>query len=106
MEQLFNTINNQSGNFDMIKSKIFLRKNILKLSAIIYGVWFVISLILASSRPEKYAAYFTDLPQYLKAVPSFVLSIIYLDLFIPAIMLVIFYALYILFFVIRNAFKK
>ena len=90
----------------MIKSKIFFRNNFLKLSAFIYGVWFVISLILTSNRPEKYAVHFTDLPQYLKTIPSFVLSIIYLDLFIPVIVLAIIYAVYILFFVARNAFKK
>jgi hypothetical protein len=106
MEHLSDTINNQSGNIDMIKSKIFFRNNFLKLSAFIYAGWFVISLILAFNHPERYSVYYTDLPQYLKVMPSFALSIIYLDLFIPAIVLAIIYAVYILFFVIRNAYRK
>lgn len=93
-------------DYASVKSKPFHPGNKLKLFAVVYGIWIVISIMLTYMQPYKYVSYFTDLPQSLKNVPSFVLSIVYLNLFIPAIALVILFALYILFIVIRNAYMK
>jgi len=89
-----------------VKSKLFHPGNKLKLCAVIYGIWFVISIMLSYLQPNKYAAYFTDLPDNLKNISPFVLSLSYLTLFIPAVALMILFGLSILFFVVRNVYIK
>lgn len=81
-------------------------KHKLKLLSASYGVWVVISLIFTYLQSNKYASYFTDLPAYLKSLPPFVLSLAYLTIFIPVIALAVIYAIYILYFIIRNTFNK
>ena len=94
------------SNRTVMNSKSKFRFNFRKVLLSVYAVWVLCSLFLAATHSHKYALYFTDLPQYLKDVPPFVLSLLYLDLFVPVIALGIFCALCILFFVIWSTYKK
>jgi len=93
-------------DYASVKSKLFHPGNKLKLFTVAYGVWIVISIMLTYMQPYKYASYFTDLPNNLRNISPFVLSLAYLTLFIPAVVLTVLFALSILFFVIRNVYKK
>ena len=85
------------NSFVKVKSKLILA---------VYAVWVVISVILAVLHSHKYATYFADLPDNLKNISPFVLSLGYLILFIPAIAVVIILILYFLFNVIKNVWPK
>jgi hypothetical protein len=73
------------NSFVKVKSKLILA---------VYAVWVVISVILAVLHSHKYATYFADLPDNLKNISPFVLSLGYLILFIPAIAVIIILILY------------
>ena len=85
------------NSFVKVKSKLILA---------VYAVWVVISVILAVLHSHKYATYFADLPDNLKNISPFVLSLGYLILFIPAIAVIIILILYFLFNVIKNVWPK
>ena len=90
----------------MIELKNSFIKNKSKILSAAYGIWIVISAVSAYMQPHKYASLFTDLPNNLKNISPFILSFAYLVLFIPAIAVSVLFMLYILFIVIRNAYKK
>jgi hypothetical protein len=90
----------------MIELKNSFIKNKSKILSAAYGIWIVLSIMLAYIQPHKYASYFTDLPNNLKNISPFLLSFAYLILFMPAIAVSFFFTLYILFIVIRNIYKK
>jgi len=90
----------------MIELKNSFIKNKSKILSAAYGMWVAISIMLAYAQPHKYSSYFTDLPNNLKNISPFILSFAYLVLFIPAIAVTALFMLYILFIVIRNAYKK
>lgn len=104
MKQAVNNIFIEDYSF--MKSKPFFSGNKLKFIIASYSMWMFLSIMLAYMQPYKYASYFTDLPNNLKHMPPFVLSLAYLVLFIPAIAVSIIFALYILFIVVRNTLTK
>ncbi len=77
-----------------------------KLILTVYAVWVVISVILAVLHSHKYATYFADLPDNLKNISPFVLSLGYLVLFIPAIAVIIILILYLFFNILKNVWYK
>lgn len=86
----------------MIDFKHFFVKNKLKLIPVVYGIWVVVSAVSVYIQPYKYVSCFTDLPDNIKNIPSFLLSFVYLVLFIPAVACIILFMIYFLFIVIRN----
>jgi hypothetical protein len=96
-----------TGNTLLKEKSIFELKNSIvkekaKLIITVYTVWLVFSIILAVLHSHKFASCFTDLPDNMKNIPPFVLSIVYLDLFIPAITVIIILLIAFLFNVIKN----
>ncbi|MCX6175078.1 MAG: hypothetical protein NTZ27_10030 [Ignavibacteriales bacterium] len=90
----------------MIELKNFFITKKIKWLSIVYGIWIIISTILAYLQPHKYASYFTDIPNDLKTITPFLFSLAYLTLFIPGVILMVLFALYILFFAIRSIYKN
>ena len=93
-------------DYSPMKSRPFFHGDKLKLVVVSYCIWVLISIILAYLQPHKYASYFTDLPNDIRNISPFVLSFAYLTLFIPAVILMVLFALYILFFAIRSIYKN
>jgi hypothetical protein len=90
----------------MIELKNSFMKNKSKLLSVAYGIWIVISVILADFHPHKYAVYFTDLPDNLKNISPFFLSLAYLVLFIPSITVTVFFTIYFLYDVVKDRIFK
>lgn len=90
----------------MVELKNSFVKGKSKLLLTVYFLWVVISIILADLHSHKYAAYFADLPDNLKNIPPFVLSLGYLILFIPAIAVIIILILYSVFNILKNVWYK
>ncbi len=90
----------------ILKLLALISVNKLKLIMFVYGIWIIASVKLALANPDKYASHFTDLPIYLKGLPSFVLSLAYLIFFIPVIMLAIAFVVYIFSFVMKDSQKN
>ncbi|MCX6170513.1 MAG: hypothetical protein NTX65_14300 [Ignavibacteriales bacterium] len=86
----------------MIDLKKSFMKNKSRLVLAAYILWAAISLLLAKLHPDKYAAYFTDLPDNLKNISPFFLSFAYLVLFIPSITVTVFFAIYFLYDVVKD----
>lgn len=95
-----------NNNEQQVNQKISFFGRTIKIFFIAYCLWIVLSVMISFKNAHMVAAYFIDLPAGLKNLPPFVMSIAYLDLFIPAVLLVFLYSFYILAFVIRNGSGK
>lgn len=99
----------QKSNYDLLNKnkqrdnqKIPLFGRTVRLVVVVYFLWTVLSVVISLKNAQTIAAYFIDLPQGLKNLPPFIVSIAYLDFFLPAILLVIIYSIYIFAIVISN----
>ncbi len=90
----------------MIDFKNSFGKKKSKLILAAYTLWVAFSFLLAEFHPYKYAAYFTDLPDYLKKISPFFLSLAYLVLFVPAMIVTILFAIYFLYDVVKGRMFK
>jgi hypothetical protein len=100
MKQSNNNLQNDGENPAEQRETLFAINT--KIFFVFYCLWVTTSVLISLKNAEKIAAYFIDLPQGLKTLSPFILSIAYLDLFVPALLLVIVYTIYILTIVIRN----
>lgn len=94
------------SNGTSMNSKIKFHLNVRKLVLLAYVAWIICSLFIASTHPNRYAAFFTDLPTQLKNFPPFILSLAYLSVFIPALLSMIAYVVWILIYTLFKRFGK
>jgi hypothetical protein len=79
----------------LMNSKFKFHLNFRKIFFSVYSIWVLCSLIIAGTHPHKYSAYFTDLPSQIN-IPPFILSLVYLILFVPAIASVLLFVIWVL----------
>jgi hypothetical protein len=77
-----------------------------KYTLILYGVWILVSIFILSTKPKIVVFNFTDKPAYMNHLPQFIVTLAYLIFFLPAVILIVCYAVYVFYFVIHASIQK
>jgi hypothetical protein len=77
-----------------------------KYTLILYAGWILVSIFILSTKPKIVVFNFTDKPTYMNHLPQFIVTLAYLIFFLPAVILIVCYAVYVFYFIIRAYIQK